>query len=759
MLASGPTVIFHLNAPIRVDSGDGAGSQLSNEFLTRIYSSRTARWTTRPASATRVRTPLFTHARFLRSYSTSLDELATLVASYRVSVQKSHGVGETYQDLARLLREKDDLRPASSGLLSEGHLLAGIRVLLRSGDSKDIELSRAILLDMPVLFGIPLHLGLYEDVVRTLLKCGHENAALEWLNGMVRKSSPFAPSDQLWVELLDHLAEARLSSLVPHTLSLIREGRRVSGCSDSLSELASDVLRVISKDVPTIEDLSKVLAELKRDSLPQEASELLYVKEIYADRTDLSSHAALIHEYYLHLQLQRQNEKLADESLRNGPRAALRLFRSSADKGIQAQPSTLNVILGISSAVRDLRELEREMGVKGTSSTWSLLVRNALTEGGVEKAKAVYAEARASNIPLERGTMDALIHAICIGAKPLQLPNDDAIDTALQILEDSVRSEPGQSVEAGIFTILLRTLLVSPNRTKYLAVAINLIEDMRKLNVSVSGPTLSAIIIMLLRVATSFDRAFALYLFVKNLWPEASLSSEEYDGILRAYCRAPCSQTSPLQPDQYFQIVGDMRRAKHPVTEGVYSLAFSQISSVDGARRHEDVLLAVHRIHRFLMVEPSFTPSTALWNQLMGTYIAVGSFTEAYRIWDRLLLSGRYDNSSLHIIVKACKSAGDISLPRKLYSRVHKFGFDLDLVNWNHWLECLCSADMLDEAVRLLCLEMPSLPENNAPDVRSARIVLACAKKNKKHLKTLSIIKQHLPELWKTLPDTLKIRN
>ncbi|TFK56655.1 hypothetical protein OE88DRAFT_44428 [Heliocybe sulcata] len=726
----------------------------SNEFLASISALQRARRLANSASVRRAAAlPRSSGTRFQR-YTTSSYELSSLVAAYKASVRRKKGVAGPYQNLTRALRKKDQC-DADNGpeTLSEELLLQGIRVLLRSGGAKNVELSKTVLSDMPVLFGIPLRLEVYEDVVLTLLKYGHTIAALEWLRNMVQEPHAFVPTDRLWSKLLGQLAANRMSSLIPETIQLIRRGRAFSGCDDSLpAEVASLILRALAENVPDLEALAHILDELKKDDLPQQASELLFVKHIF-ERADLRSHAALLHEHYLHLRLEQQNQKLSEELLSNGRGGAIRLYRTLSEKGFQAQPSTLNVILGDSSDVMALRELEREMNITATSPTWSFLLQNALHDGDVVRAKSIYTEAHTSGISLVRETAEALVQALCRGIKPLQVPDDSTIDLALRIFEESIRSKSDGQAEAGIFVILLRTLLLSPNKTKYLALAISMIEHT---DVSMNGSTLHTIIIMLLRVATTFDRAIALYEFVKKRWPDVTPRAEGYSRILRTYCRTRGAQTSPLQPDQYFQIVRDMRHAKHPVTDDVYSLALSQIRAVNGVRGREDALFAVRRIGCYLMVEPSFTPGIGLWNQLMETYVAVGSVTEARRVWERLLLSGRYDNKSLRIIVRAFKMAGNTVLPSQIYAKVHKAGFMLDITNWNNWLESVCSANMFEEATRLLCLEMPSPPDINAPDVRSARIVLTCAKKNGQYSKSLSIIRKHLPELWERLPETLK---
>ncbi|EPQ60422.1 hypothetical protein GLOTRDRAFT_124177 [Gloeophyllum trabeum ATCC 11539] len=635
-----------------------------------------------------------------------------------------------------------------------------IRILLTAGTTEDIDTAKHIFSDMTVLHGIRVQRGMHDEAVTTLLKYGHTYVAFDWLRNMVEDEDPFYPSDQAWLSFLDHLDQIGTSSLILPTIGLIRKGRIASRNPDNLlPEMASVILRVLAKDVLSLGDLSILLEELRRDYLPEEESEVAKLWKTYSSRPDLSSHAALVREHFQYLKFQRYNDKLAEECMRYGRRAALKLFKTYATRGFRPQPSTLDVVLGDASSVGELRELEREMDVTATSSGWSLVVRNALRDGTVKQAETIYSEARASGIQVDQDIAVALIEAVCVYSRPLQTPEDGIIDTALRIYEDSVKSQPVEKPDPGIFIVLLRTLLASSNRTKYLPIATTLIQDMRKFDVTTSSSTMCTIILLLWRVSTTFDWNLAIYKWVKNQWPDLSPSGEEYMTLLRAICKAPCAETSALVPEQYFQIVRDMRRDRRPVTEDVYIPIMSQHRAIARGQIREDAVIAARRLHQFLMVEPAFTPSTVLWNRLMETYIAVGSLGDAYRVWARLQLSGRYDNTTLRIIGDACKSRGETSLAQKIYAQVHSSGFRLDQKNWNTWLECLCREDLLDEAMRLLCLEMGHPLQDVTPDVESARVVLACAQRNDRYEKTASLIRLHLPKLWKILPDTLKIRN
>jgi len=136
---------------------------------------------------------------------------------------------------------------------------------------------------------------------------------------------------------------------------------------------------------------------------------------------------------------------------------------------------------------------------------------------------------------------------------------------------------------------------------------------------------------------------------------------------LHAYCRL--SFRGDLQIPlitQYFSIVNDMRVQRVPITPKVYTIILHQIGTMAMTiRRHdyqviERLVATVRRVHDFLTLDASISPNAALWNQLMGTYSRLGCFADAYRVWEMMYLTGRYDQISVGIMLDTCGYAGDL---------------------------------------------------------------------------------------------------
>ena len=77
------------------------------------------------------------------------------------------------------------------------------------------------------------------------------------------------------------------------------------------------------------------------------------------------------------------------------------------------------------------------------------------------------------------------------------------------------------------------------------------------------------------------------------------------------------------------------------------------------------------------------------------------------------------------------------------------------LRDWNNWLECLCRLGRLDEAVKLMCVEMAQLAAAR-PDEDSIKIVIECASRANQEDLTRARIKRYLPDIWSKLPNSIR---
>jgi pentatricopeptide repeat protein len=170
------------------------------------------------------------------------------------------------------------------------------------------------------------------------------------------------------------------------------------------------------------------------------------------------------------------------------------------------------------------------------------------------------------------------------------------------------------------------------------------------------------------------------------------------------------------------------------------------------------IATAIRRTHDHLTLDASVTPNAHVWTQLMDAYQRCGYFVDAYRVWDVMYLSGQYDSVSVTVILDGCGFAGARDVALKIWTKLHNDGYSFDQANWKAWLECLCRLGNLDEAVKLLCMEMGEGQKDVAPDETCVRIVLSFASAQNQQGEVRSRVRRYLPELWKTLPEDLRLR-
>jgi len=139
----------------------------------------------------------------------------------------------------------------------------------------------------------------------------------------------------------------------------------------------------------------------------------------------------------------------------------------------------------------------------------------------------------------------------------------------------------------------------------------------------------------------------------------------------------------------------------------------------------------------------------------MYTYHGLGRFTDAYRVWDTMYLSGRFDHVSVSIILDACGQAAAWEAAKKISTQLFKDRFSFNLHNWESWIYCLCRLGRLNDAVKVLCLEMGK-SNTVKPDLGTAKIVIRYARKSNQEAIVLERIRQYLPELWDSFPTELR---
>jgi len=264
--------------------------------------------------------------------------------------------------------------------------------------------------------------------------------------------------------------------------------------------------------------------------------------------------------------------------------------------------------------------------------------------------------------------------------------------------------------------------------------------------------------ILLMRSSSNYADAVNLFKRVSNSENGSGLDAKGYIAILNAFCKLAYDRNDLFPAvEHYFEIVREMRRAGHTLTVEVYTIFLQQLdlSHTLKLSRH-DLHVSIRKIHNHLALDTSFSPDVALWNKLMDAYQRAGSFLDARIIWETMFISKQYDNASVNIILDACAYANAWSTATSICSRLFDEGFSFSRRNWNAWLECMCRLGRLNDAAKLLCMEMGKHQHDVVPDVESVRILLKFAKGTKHKVNVQSHIKQYLPNLWQNIPEELR---
>ncbi|KAA1467988.1 hypothetical protein DENSPDRAFT_363662 [Dentipellis sp. KUC8613] len=520
-------------------------------------------------------------------------------------------------------------------------------------------------------------------------------------------------------------------------------------------------------------EVHKVIKSICHFRLPFDSSILSLISRGLKAR-GLASQAAEAAKYYrAHVQSgrtftvrQEQDFELARAFAIRGRDAATEVYHALRMRGFEASHDTLVALMESVWDTDSLVYWEKELGIKAEPRAWAILIGNALDTGSLEAALGIYRQAKAAGINSEYPVALPLVRALCTTA-PARNSNESCIGQALKIYEDYLTaSQKRDNRRLGdtstttvqritLCSVLLRALSSSSNKTKCFPIAVDILAGLRKDKVPLDSAIHASILILLMRTSSSFVEAFHVYeLFREH--PQAPLDARWFSAALNTLTSLKFDDMTIPPWKDYFQIIKDMQRAGYKYTPHIYSNLLHQISRI--AQRHSaDVAIkrqlsqVVVQIHKALSLDPTITPDTACWNQLMDTYQRIQHYEGMHKVWEMLYVSGRVDNASLSIILDACGFSNDLRTARQVY-KIFRRRFNMN--NWHSWIECLCRLGRFDEGARLVCLEMgKSIPEVQ-PDEESVRILLKFSQSGRVLGQMRARIQQYLPELWQKVSES-----
>ncbi|KAG2156641.1 uncharacterized protein EDB93DRAFT_1127663 [Suillus bovinus] len=657
--------------------------------------------------------------------------------------------------------------------LKEEEIRNVLSVLAESGRHHDLDMVVKILVDLPMLCGAEVGVTVYNVILRGLIANGNPQKIFNWLMTMPQKPNNITPTLLQWHMFFEWCAKSDLVGVLQHSVSKMhRSGRRPT---IKTFEILFDALFDTGAPIKKFYDALDIMEHTSL-TYDENFAKFLYdgfVKLGLADRAQ-----EIKDDYWKRFSKRSRTtdpnviewtERIEREAENKGIAAAVTLCKSLQKDGFKFTPHTLTLLIRRTHRLDHLRYAEAELHLKASIIQWAILISNAVRIGDLTGALSIYDESKSAGITPGTPLVHPLVNALCTTS------DDAAIDRALELYKDLAEAAPitqskqelqppgrrhSSGPDANLYNILFRAFGTAKDVKKYFPIALSLLEDMEARNIEFDSPmAVSSLAIVVMRCASSFDDALKGYKQICKRPNSPPLDAKGYQAILHTLTQLSFGEyeTSP-SVWHYFEVVKDMRTAGVEIAAPVYTILLRHLALLAGELPPDEcdaLAAAVRRAHDHLTLDPSFTPDTVLWNQLMDAYQRVGLFAEAYRIWEMLFITGRFNQASVAIIIDACGFANAWPMAAQVCLKLTKIGFKFNLRTWNTWIECMCRVGKLDDALKVVCLEMGKDQPNISPDVNTVKVLLSFAARTNQQDEVMDRIKSYLPQLWHTLPTEL----
>ena len=668
--------------------------------------------------------------------------------------------------------------PTDKVALSADEVMHILGTLAVSARQQDLALIEKVLGQLTPLCGLRVDADVHNHILQGLIKNGNVQTLLNWLSQMHEKPGNVRPFLEHWHAFLNHCADNGQSKIIRHAMSkMAHSGRKPNNntfriffralfnSGAPISEFYSAFDRIENYSFRYDESLAEMLFEgFMKFNEPQQAAE---VKEEFQRRFSkrVVRSNAIQAEW---------DESLENEVEKCGITSAVRLCEDFQKEGYKVTSHTLTIMLRSSRQVADLEYAEESLQMKAGPLQWSILVGNAVQADDLTGAHSIYRQFRSRGLTPDAPLIQPLVAALCDSA--FRSHNDGLIDQALELYRELSHAIPPSSSnvattrhfgrqrslgpDAYMYGTLLRAMANSVDVKKYSQLAVDLLADMEARELKPDGHVaVASLIVMAMRSSSSFDDALEAYRRVMGNESPKNIGVKGYRWILYVLSRLSFEH-GPAIPSiwHYFEIVKDMRRSGVEITPYVYASLLRRIAKLAEDAPEEGTLrlaASVRRVHDHLTLDPSITPDTLLWNQLMDAYQRVGLFVEAYRVWEVLLISETYDHASVSIILDACGYANAWPLAEQVIKKLSERSFPLNQGNWNAYVECMCRVGMLNDAVKMVCLEMGKNEKDVKPNLATAQVLLTFATRTNQQDEVAMRLQRYLPELWESLPADL----
>ncbi|KAJ7492448.1 hypothetical protein FB451DRAFT_1218332 [Mycena latifolia] len=651
-------------------------------------------------------------------------------------------------ELERLKAEPSS--PPLPPLLTREQLITIFELLATSGRPPDLECIRSMFSHLPVYFDIPVTPDLHTVVIAALLRQGYIPLAQQWIT-QIPELPPHDPPT------LEHFHTFMKGC--PHHVSLtflrdvVTQRMRRAGVRPTNETFSILVLCIVRNAIEAKVNLLKpevfgaIIADMKMQRLAGDPSILSVISEYYMDdgfKTYAEDMQKIYDAYFPDIPTPEEQQKhawkkqLAEASQASGIDHSLDVFRGLVTEGCTATPDIIRAILSSSRSIEDLRQVEKALGIHAGVSEYAVLVNNNVRIKQAEDALAVYEEAKKSGVIPVAGLVAPIIRALCAKQNKSPAVHNANLDHALALYSDLDEAFPVAAADS--------PEAAANNHSEHSNGPDSDYFQLPSRGITATTAVKISKIILEMRTSETLDEAFNKYRRRR-----ADLTEYGYSSVLHAFSRMSLSMGHPDSLEHYFQIVADMRLAGFRVSDRVYTDILQQFAEIANIRRNEwrkskefkrdplhpmppnifgDLEAAVRQVHNLVSLDPNVAPERIVWNQLIDTYQRLGCFPDAYRVWEKLYLSGKYG--------AYCPD-----------------NYVFNLHNWNSYVECLCRLSKISDALKVICTDMGTLAQPVKPDLSTLTILLRFAESRIQTNIILQRARRYLPDLWEAFKDAM----
>jgi hypothetical protein len=446
----------------------------------------------------------------------------------------------------------------------------------------------------------------------------------------------------------------------------------------------------------------------------------------------------------------------------DGLGAARLLITDIQSRGLRANSGTLESLLLADPSIQDvadMRRLEAMLHVTADQSAWRILITRS-TEMSASNALSVYEEAKSSGIRFSPTLLHGVFEALCAGSRR-------DVETAVLIYNDLIENvkageqeRPSTVIYSHLFHGIAKTY---PSSFTTVDTVLKIINDMQIRSLSFPPETITPHLLNLISTSPSHPTAFKIYRAFRDLNPSA-LDTETYNKVLSTFnylsFKPPGSEIAPR--DLYFDILKDMREARHPITPTVYTLLLQRYAALASHKAQSNAIdrirRSTERIHQSIKLDASISPDVHLFNALMSAYSSVGAYYEAFDVWEHLTIpTPIFNGASVSIILDTCGFAGTEYKADQIWDALVRMKYPLNKKHWETRLECYARLGKFQTALHIF-LDMCNDTSAPEPDLETARIMLKYSWKFNRRDEVKVLIRERLPHLYSRLPSEDKFQ-